>query len=73
MTIVLNKTEFEELRCLGNHLTSEVVPVKRLRDFLSKLEQKAVVGSSAQLTRKKSTGVKEVRKNDYKLKIRKAS
>ena len=67
MTIELSHKEVEKLRCLGNTLASEMVPVKEIRDFLAGLEQK--VDSPAG---KKRNAHKAERKDLYRKKLRAA-
>lgn len=62
--IELSNKEIKKLRCLGNTLASNIIPVKEVREFLAGLEQK--VDSPAWKNR---SAQKNDRKYKYKLKL----
>ena len=67
MLIDFSDNDIKKLRCLGNTLASDMVPVKEIRDFLAGLERK--VDSPAG---KKRNAQKAERKDLYRKKLRAA-
>jgi hypothetical protein len=65
MLIEFTNNDIKKLRCLGNTLASDMIPVKEIRDFLAGLEQK--VDSPAG---KKRNAHKADRKDLYRQKLK---
>jgi hypothetical protein len=65
MLVEFTNNDIKKLRCLGNTLASDMVPVKEIRDFLAGLEQK--VDSPAG---KKRNALKADRKYIYRQKLK---
>jgi hypothetical protein len=69
--IQLNNNEIRNIKRLGNAVNSGLVPFEDVRILLSGLRQKVERPAAGPV--KKTSGVKDSRKNKYKAKLRIAS